>query len=150
MAISGLSAEQTFTDAAAIVVGQRSREVFAKRRRVLDLDDIERLHAMRVATRRLRAALEVFGPCLPPKRGPRALRDVKRLADALGVRRDLDVQIETLTALAGETDLPERAAIGHVLKVLRADQRRANRRLAKELKRTKRGRLRRRLQRLAR
>ena len=32
---------------------------------VLDVSDIERVHDMRVATRRLRAALEVFRPCFP-------------------------------------------------------------------------------------
>ena len=32
---------------------------------VLDVGDIERVHDMRVATRRLRAALEIFGPCFP-------------------------------------------------------------------------------------
>ena len=38
---------------------------------VLDVADIERVHDMRVATRRLRAALEVFEPCFPaePVRG---------------------------------------------------------------------------------
>ena len=34
---------------------------------VLDTGDIERVHDMRVATRRLRAALEIFEPCFPAK-----------------------------------------------------------------------------------
>ena len=48
---------------------------------------------MRVATRRLRAALEVFEPCFPRKRHRKALKKVKALADALGERRDADVEI---------------------------------------------------------
>ena len=35
---------------------------------VLDTSDIERVHDMRVATRRLRAVLEVYAPCFPRKR----------------------------------------------------------------------------------
>ena len=49
---------------------------------------------MRVATRRLRAAIEVFWPCFPPKQGKRILAEVKALADALGERRDRDVAID--------------------------------------------------------
>ena len=51
---------------------------------------------MRVATRRLRAAIEVFWPCFPPKQGKQILAEVKALADALGERRDRDVAIEAL------------------------------------------------------
>ena len=68
---------------------------------MLDLDDVERVHDMRVATRRLRAALEVFEPCFPRKRHRKALKKVKALADALGERRDRDVEIELLEGLRG-------------------------------------------------
>ena len=68
---------------------------------MLDTGDIERLHDMRVATRRLRAALEIFGPCFPHKRIEAALRDVKALADALEERRDRDVTIAALEDVRG-------------------------------------------------
>ena len=70
----------------------------ARPRDVLDIGDIERVHDMRVATRRLRAALEVFEPCFPKKRLSAALSEVKALADALGERRDRDVTIAALDA----------------------------------------------------
>ena len=54
---------------------------------------------MRVATRRLRAALEIFEPCFPAKPYDQALGEVKRLADALGERRDRDVAIAALPRL---------------------------------------------------
>jgi len=58
-------------------------------------DDIEALHDMRVASRRLRAAMSAFGQYLPPRMQP--LRDqLGWVASALGVVRDLDVQIERL------------------------------------------------------
>ncbi len=87
--------------AAARVVEVRAEEVFEHSDGVLDLDDVERVHDMRVATRRLRAALEIFEACFPRKRHRKALKRVKALADALGERRDLDVEIELLEGLAG-------------------------------------------------
>ena len=142
-----LSADQPYADAAATVIRRRTRAVFAHRRKaVLDLGD----HAMRVATRRLRAALEIFSPCLPRKRGARALADVKALAGALGERRDRDVGLEMLTRLHEGCALAERRAVEVLIEELRREQRQANRKLAKALDRARRRRLRRRLARLAR
>ena len=58
---------------------------------------------MRVASRRLRAVLEMFAPCFPrgPFRG--VLRDVKQIADALGERRDPDVHLAAMEKLAAGT-----------------------------------------------
>ena len=105
---------------------------------------------MRVATRRLRAALEVFGPSLHRKRGARALREVKALAAALGERRDRDVQLELLSELHGECAGPEQRAVELLAGELRAEQQQANVELAEALAHVKRARLRSRLARLAR
>jgi CHAD domain-containing protein len=146
-----LSAEQPYADAAAAVIRERTQTVFAHRRKaVLDLGDIEGVHAMRVATRRLRAALEVFEPCLQRKRGARALADVKALAGALGERRDRDVGLDLLTGLLGACAPAERRAVELLIEDLRREQRRANRELGKALDHARRTRLRRRLARLAR
>jgi CHAD domain-containing protein len=145
-----LSAEQPYADAAATVIRRRTDAVFAHRRKaVLDLRDIEGVHAMRVASRRLRAALEVFGPCLHRKRGARALADVKALAGALGERRDRDVGLDLLTGLLGACAPAERRAAEVLIEDLRREQRQANRALSKALDRARRTRLRRRLARLA-
>jgi CHAD domain-containing protein len=145
-----LSSEQPYGEAAAAIVAERSEAVFAQREGVLDTADIERVHRMRVATRRLRAALEVFGPALHGKRGKRALAEVKALADALGERRDRDVQLERLSRLADHTTGAERHAIELLAQDLRGEQRQANRILQKALRHAKRSRLRRRLERLSR
>jgi CHAD domain-containing protein len=63
---------------------------------------------MRVASRRLRAVLEVFAPCFPKQPYKAALRDVKALADALGERRDPDVHLEAMRAFGGVEPLVER------------------------------------------
>jgi triphosphatase len=61
-------------------------------------EDPEELHDMRVATRRLRAALKLYKEVLP-KRAERYERDLRHFAGSLGEVRDLDVQLERL---AGE------------------------------------------------
>src|SRR5688572_31377931 len=97
----------SFAEAAARAVSVRAGELWEHSENVLDTSDIERVHDMRVATRRLRAVLEIFAACFPPKQHRAALREVKALADALGARRDPDVQIEFL----GNLDLDEDARL---------------------------------------
>jgi CHAD domain-containing protein len=145
-----LTGEQPYGQAAAAIIAERSDAVFALREGVLDVTDIERVHRMRVATRRLRAALEVFGPALNRRRGKRALAEVKELAAALGERRDRDVQLERLTQLGSQTDGAERHAIELLAQELRDEQQTANVLLAEALRDAKRGHLRRRLARLSR
>jgi len=125
-----LDCESSFSEAAAKAVKVRSKEVFAHSEGVLDLERVERVHDMRVATRRLRAALEIFEPCFPGKRHRRALKKVKALADALGERRDIDVEIELLERLAGEAAEADRAALRGLIEERRSRRRRANEELA--------------------
>ncbi|MFN0145482.1 MAG: CHAD domain-containing protein [Dehalococcoidia bacterium] len=58
-------------------------------------EDIEGLHDMRVAARRLRAALQAFRPWLSP-RLQHSRDELGWVAASLGVVRDLDVQMERL------------------------------------------------------
>src|SRR3954470_7332498 len=95
--IPQLADAQTFRAAAAMAVQVRAEEVFEHAVGVLDVTDIERVHAMRVATRRLRAVMEIFAPAFPRKQHREILKEVKALADALGERRDRDVAIESMT-----------------------------------------------------
>jgi CHAD domain-containing protein len=143
-----LDCEAPFAAAAALVVRTRAEEVFEQAEGVLDLDDVERVHDMRVATRRLRAALEIFGPCFPRKRRRKALKRVKALAGALGARRDLDVEIELLEGLAGDVADDDRGALASLIEELRASQRQANEGLAPFVSAKRLRKLRRRLARL--
>jgi triphosphatase len=62
-------------------------------------EDPEELHDMRVATRRLRAALDLFDEVLPVRAA--AFRtELGWMAAALGSVRDLDVQLEALDAMS--------------------------------------------------
>src|SRR3954463_6351180 len=103
-----VAADEPYALAAARVVRVRTQELFEHDEGVLDTVDIERVHDMRVATRRLRAVLEVFAPCFPKPSFNAALRDVKALADALGERRDPDVHLGAMRAFGGVEPLVER------------------------------------------
>lgn len=128
--IHGLDEDDPYAEVAATVVAIRAREVFELSVDVLDVDDIARVHDMRVATRRLRAALEVFEPCFEPKRFGRVLSEVKALADALGKRRDPDVTIAALVEFGGNVGEDDRPGVESLIEQLRGEQRAANEALA--------------------
>jgi CHAD domain-containing protein len=132
--IPELATAITFREAAAHTVETRALEVFEHAGGVLDTGDIERVHDMRVATRRLRAAMEVFSVCFPRKQFKRTLRDVKALADALGERRDPDVHIEELERIAAALTRADASGIRSLEDALRAEQAAGNEALAAKLR----------------
>lgn len=131
--IPGLDSQTRFGNAASAAVRIRAAEVFTFADRVLDIDDIEGVHDMRVATRRLRAALEVFAPCFPPSDHGRLLAEVKHLADVLGTRRDPDVAIAALQDIEASLALPDRAGVAGLILELRTEQAAANETVAATL-----------------
>jgi len=124
--IPGLSADLPYAEAAARVVSVRGAELAEQAQGVLDTGDIERVHDMRVATRRLRAALEIFEPCFPAKSYAQALAEVKRLADALGERRDRDVAIAALHGFNDQMAAPDRRGVTSLIEQFRSEQQEAN------------------------
>jgi CHAD domain-containing protein len=73
--------------------------------------EAEELHAMRVATRRQRAAWRVFGPAFDPRRTARHRRRLREIAADLGGVRDLDVLIEALDAYRAGLSAAEAAGL---------------------------------------
>jgi len=128
--IPGLSEDDPYAVAAARVVRVRTAELAAHAAGVLEVEEIERVHDMRVATRRLRAALEVFEPCFPRRRQRAALREVKALADALGERRDRDVTIDSLRRFAAAVDQEDQPGLEGLIGRIRDEQATANLELA--------------------
>lgn len=61
-------------------------------------DDPEYVHQMRVATRRLRAALRMFRPVLPTGFAEQLVPQLRELMQALGQARDLDVLMAEIVA----------------------------------------------------
>jgi CHAD domain-containing protein len=133
--IPGIAPDSTFREAGASAVEVRTEELFAFTRGVLDTGDIERVHDMRVASRRLRAALEVFAPCFPKRDLRRTLREVKALADDLGGRRDPDVAIASLERVAAGLTAGDRPGIDGLIEELSGRQEQANELLGRRLER---------------
>jgi CHAD domain-containing protein len=95
----------------AFAVMRQHFEVFLAREPGTRLgEDLEDLHDMRVASRRLRAAIALFREALPV-RTIRLREELNWVAQALGAVRDLDVQLEQLEAWSdGDLD-PEPHAL---------------------------------------
>ena len=131
--IQGFEAGLKFREGAARAVEVRTEELFSFGEGVLDSSDIERVHDMRVASRRLRAVLEFFTPCFPKREHRRVLREVKVLADALGRRRDPDVAIESLERIGSALPAADRPGVNYLIGELEAEQATGNERLAEAL-----------------
>ncbi len=69
----------------------------------LDARDIEHIHRMRVASRRLRNAFEHFKDCFPKKSFKKWQDDIRQVTKSLGTARDLDIQIERLSGLYNDS-----------------------------------------------
>ena len=133
--IPGLTAGLPFGEAAARSVAVRTDELFEHSAGVLDMNEIEGVHAMRVATRRLRAVLELYAPCFPKDELRPVLREVKALAAALGARRDPDVELLALEEFLQTAAPDERVGVKRFVARTRAQQEQGNAVLAAELRR---------------
>jgi CHAD domain-containing protein len=88
-------------------------------------EDSEELHDMRVATRRMRAAMKIFEKAVPVR--TRKFRDeFKWVAGALGEVRDLDVQLERLGLWLSEADPQDRKPL-ESLRIVLEEQRQKQR-----------------------
>jgi CHAD domain-containing protein len=130
-----VDAFEPYALAAARVVRLRADELFGHADGVLDTSDIERVHDMRVASRRLRAVLEIFAPCFPQSEFKSVLRDVKQLADALGERRDPDVHIDALKTFSKALVAANKHGVARLIEEQEERQARGNETLAAELER---------------
>ena len=96
---AGLTAEDVLRRAGRACLDHLLRNEFAAR-----AGDIEGIHQMRVAVRRLRAILSAFAPLLPKDQRRWASGELRWFGDALGDARNLDVFATTLLP-AGRTAL---------------------------------------------
>ncbi len=82
-----LSSIETFR----LIMLECLRHLQANQEGAASSDDAEFIHQMRVAARRMRAALRLFQPCLPDGYAEDVLPPLQRLMLLLGHARDLDV-----------------------------------------------------------
>jgi CHAD domain-containing protein len=105
--ITGLDCAADALEWAATVLRVRFDEVIELRGAALDFSDIEGVHAMRVATRRLRSALRDFLPLMKKRPLRRVRRNLKEIADSLGAVRDQDVAILALEHLQAAAEIDQ-------------------------------------------
>ena len=131
LAISGLSPtelvtlsgttfdrESTITDVAYAILRRQLTELIRRESGTRLGDDEEELHDMRVAARRMRAALSLFATFLSP--AFELMREELRwVAAALGEVRDLDVQLGEISGWMARVDEEDRDALGGLLDELR-------------------------------
>ena len=91
---TGMNATDSLAEAGLKVMLQQLAEVLAHEAGTRLGEDIEELHDMRVATRRLRAAFNIFSQAYKPKEVKQHLKGLRATGRALGRVRDLDVFIE--------------------------------------------------------
>jgi len=78
-------------------------------------EDIEALHDMRVATRRMRSAFRVFGSNFKQKRIKPFLKGLRRTGRSLGRVRDLDVSLENANRYLLQLSEDEQSALNPLL-----------------------------------
>lgn len=129
--IEGLDCSASARESIRLVLASRFDEMCAYAEDARAPDGVEGVHDMRVASRRLRSALRDFKPYLRrSKRLDAARAELKRIADALGEVRDLDVTTIAIESLAEEAPGDFSARIGQLAEARRERREEACARLA--------------------
>lgn len=87
---------ESFAQSARKMLVERLHTLLEWPDEVLKHEDIEAVHKMRVASRRLRATLDAYQSCCDPKQFAKVYRQIKRTANLLGEARDTDVMLHYL------------------------------------------------------
>jgi CHAD domain-containing protein len=85
-------------------------------------DDIEDVHEMRVATRRMRSALRLLEPYYPGKSAPRFRRALGEVAAVLGDIRDRDVLLDNMAHYLETLPEATQTALRQVMAVIEAER----------------------------
>lgn len=108
--VKGLDPHGALADQAARIIEVRLDELVAFTPRALDPSEVQALHDMRIAAKRLRYLLEIFGDLFGPyarKAGKRA----KELQDLIGEIHDCDVMLPLVHEIIAETERADARAV---------------------------------------
>lgn len=103
--IKGIAPDKSLEFCARNIIVSYFREMMMHKAGAADGTDIDYVHDMRVASRRLRAAMDNFADCFDKEPFKQFYRQVKTITRTMGSVRDLDVliahfqqQLQTLSA----------------------------------------------------
>jgi exopolyphosphatase/pppGpp-phosphohydrolase len=111
---------ETFAQSGSRLLLQRTYKMLEWRSEVLKHEDIEAVHKMRVASRRLRAVLDAYETACDPRRFKKVYHQVKEIADTLGKARDTDVMVANLQQQLAETPDESQASLQWLIQRLSA------------------------------
>lgn len=123
-----LTAQTSLRVAARRIIAHQAAKLKHTEQGVRFGSDIEAVHAMRVACRRMNSAFRLFRDYLPKARTKKLRRTLEELRDVLGAARNLDVlraDLETFRADAAEADRAELQRVADAWDAERAIQQRA-------------------------
>ena len=116
-----------------LVLTSRLAEMVKYRAAALDAGDIEGVHDMRVASRRLRSALRDFLPYMSKGQLSDTREELRKVADALGRARDHDVAAVALKEVASEAPAEAHAVIEEFASARRVEAEQEREALAGEI-----------------
>jgi CHAD domain-containing protein len=129
----GVTPDDHVAEAARKVMRFHLARMLARETGVRSGHDLEDVHAMRVATRRQRAAWRVFGAAFRGGRTRRYRRGLREIAARLGAVRDLDVLIEAADHYRADLPAAEQRALEPLLADWRTHRDDARELLVREL-----------------
>lgn len=111
------------------IIAERWGAVWEQLPDVVAGEKSEAVHDLRVASRRLRAAMDVAVDCFPARWYRPLHRTAQRLTRALGDVRDLDVLLEALVAARDQATEAERPGVDHLIAKIRRTRKKARKKL---------------------
>jgi CHAD domain-containing protein len=124
------SPDPRFRLAASQVLEERASQITVLSKGVLDVTETGPAEDLWLASRRLRAALEVFRSSIGRAEYREGRAEARRISRAVGARRDVDVVIAAYESILEETAPDEAEGLERVVAGLRREQAKANRALA--------------------
>lgn len=91
--IKGIAPDNTLETCARQIIVGYFREMMSHKAGAVDGTDIKFVHDMRVASRRLRAAMDNFADCFEKELFKKHYKQVRTITRTMGTVRDLDVLI---------------------------------------------------------
>lgn len=99
------------TDRVCLLVHERLRHLLRRRRQARSSGTPGLIHDVRVATRRLQEALEVFAKTLPAREAKRLGRRARRIRKDLAEVRDTDMLLDLVARLEGRASAGRRSSL---------------------------------------
>jgi CHAD domain-containing protein len=126
----GFGPDDAFIVFAHAVLEREAAALAANKPQVETSPTPDEIHQLRVAARRLRVALRLFGPMLASKDAARFCTDLKWFAGSLGDARDLDVYAESFKAYVHTLAAHQRGGLSGYQMYLRRERAEARARAA--------------------